>query len=96
MSVEIINCNMNLDEIKYQLQNKLTVKQLVEFCISLADKLSEGESFYKLFRKELTKSSRGHPFEKFECEHDRDYHRHWALCRKCGDIIPEPENPANR
>ena len=54
MKIEI-SSTIDTDEIKYALQTNLTTKQLVNFVIELGDKLTEGDEYYQLLQKELSK-----------------------------------------
>lgn len=47
--------DISLDNILYSLKETLTTDELVDFCISIGDGLTDEESFYKLLKKKVDK-----------------------------------------
>lgn len=50
-----ITSNVDLDEIRYQLQSYLTTKELVQFAFDLSYDFSDEETYVKLLRNKLNK-----------------------------------------
>lgn len=48
-----INSTVTLDEIKYSLQNNLSIKELVTFVLELGDKLSRESEYYEELSRRL-------------------------------------------
>ena len=48
-----ITSNVTLDEIKYKLQNELSLKDLISFVMDIGDKLGDSEEYYMGLVKKL-------------------------------------------
>ena len=50
-----ITSKVTLDDIIWGLQGQLETKELVDFCVSLGDSLTDDENFYKRLKKRVDK-----------------------------------------
>lgn len=48
-------CNMELDDIAYNLRNQLSTKELIDFAISLGSNLTDEENFYNGLKNRFEK-----------------------------------------
>ena len=52
--IEIVS-DVDLDQVRYHLQDQLSTTELAEFAINLGDKLTDEVDYYKTLRRKLNK-----------------------------------------